>query len=316
MKQVTLANGKIETTELCLGTLTMGRLQRALPTHEGAAVVRRALELGVRFIDTAQVYGSYGHIAEALSDFHPHDLVVATKSHARSAEDMRKAIAEARQVMGLERIDIFHLHLVRSVEDIEGRAGAIAALLEARGRGEVTALGASMHTLAGLRAAIDRPELEVLFPIVNRKGLGILDGDIHDQLELLREARARGKRIYAMKPLGGGHLSGEAESAIRWVRDIAEVDAIAIGMKTTSEVEMNVHLFNDEPVPTEIRSAVDTNPRRIIVYDLCEACGRCVEACDQQAVEIKGDKAVVDQERCILCGYCAEVCPQFCIRVV
>jgi len=316
MKQVLLATGKIETTELCLGTLTMGRLQRQLSVDEGARVVKKALELGVRFVDTAQSYGTYEQIGKALQGFHPDDLIVASKSHARSAQDMRKAIDEACQVMGLEKVDIFHLHLVRSAQDLEERRGALEALLEARDRGRITAVAVSLHTLEGLRAVMEHPEIEVLFPVVNQRGLGIRDGAIEEELPLLREARVRGKSIYAMKPLGGGHLSTDAEAALGWVRNLEEVDAVSVGMKSTTEVEMNVCIFNDERVPAELRGAVESAPKRVIVYPMCRGCGQCVEACDQGAVKVEDEKAVVDEELCILCGYCAESCPEFAIRVI
>ncbi len=316
MREVLLAGGKIPTTELCLGTLTMGRLQRQLSADEGGEVVKRVLELGVRFVDTAQSYGTYEQIGKALEAFHPEDLVIASKSHARTGEDMRKAVAEACRVMGLEKVDIFHLHLVRSAQDLEERRGALEALLDAREAGRVTAVAASVHTLEGLRTVIEQPEIQVVFPVVNRRGLGIRDGSIEEELPLLREARARGKSIYAMKPLGGGHLCTDAEAALRWVRSLAEVDAVSVGMKSTSEVEMNVCIFNDEPVPAELRAAVESAPKRVIVYPMCRGCGQCVEACDQGAVKLEDEKAVVDQELCILCGYCAENCPEFAIRVI
>jgi ferredoxin len=70
-------------------------------------------------------------------------------------------------------------------------------------------------------------------------------------------------------------------------------------------------------VPAEVYEAAKQVPRRLVIYShKCESCGSCVERCDQDALSLVDDIAVVDESRCILCGYCAEVCPVFCIRVI
>jgi aryl-alcohol dehydrogenase-like predicted oxidoreductase len=60
-------------TRLGLGALPMGPLQRSLSVAEGASVVRAAVELGITFIDTATLYGTYEHIARGLQGW-PGDL--------------------------------------------------------------------------------------------------------------------------------------------------------------------------------------------------------------------------------------------------
>jgi len=62
-----LGQTELEVTRLGFGTLPMGRLQRDLPVKEGAEIIRRAVEAGINFIDTAEVYGTYSHIRQALS---------------------------------------------------------------------------------------------------------------------------------------------------------------------------------------------------------------------------------------------------------
>ncbi len=59
--------GEIQVSRLCFGTLTMGPLQRNMTLQEGAELLEYAAGLGVNFVDTAEIYGTYGHIAKALS---------------------------------------------------------------------------------------------------------------------------------------------------------------------------------------------------------------------------------------------------------
>ena len=122
--------------------------------------------------------------------------------------------------------------------------------------------------------------------------------------------------VYAMKPLGGGHLYQEVEQSIAYLRELPLCDAIAIGMKDEAEVEMNVAIFEDQAVTEEMRKKVHAVKRHLIVYDFCTGCGLCLEECDQDALTIVDDKAVVDDAKCILCGYCAVVCPLYVLRVV
>jgi NAD-dependent dihydropyrimidine dehydrogenase PreA subunit len=95
------------------------------------------------------------------------------------------------------------------------------------------------------------------------------------------------------------------------------VDAIAVGMKTEPEVEMNVRIFNDETVPADVLERARQAKKKLIIYHrLCKGCGSCVENCAQDALSIVDEKSVVDESKCILCGYCVEDCPVFCIRVI
>ena len=316
MKRVKLGNTGIDISEMCFGTLTVSWLQANVPAREAGPVIGRALDLGVDFIDTAQVYRTYEHIAEAIKD-RKRKPVIATKSHVHTHDEMKSAVKEALEAMGLDHLDIFLLHLIRSEEDFQDRREALDCLLEYKRKGVIRAIGLSTHTLEGLRPAAEHPELEVVLPCINRKGLGINDGTLEELLALLRDLKSKGKGVYAMKPLAGGHLFNDVVDALDYVRSLSDVDAVAVGMKTVAEVEMNARIFNDEPVPPDIQEKARQVSKKLIIYPhICEGCGACVENCDQGALSLVDDKSVVDESKCILCGYCAEECPVFCIRVI
>jgi aryl-alcohol dehydrogenase-like predicted oxidoreductase len=316
LKNVTLGDSGIEVTEMCFGTLTVSHLQAGVAPSEAGPVIARALDLGVNFVDTAQTYQTYAHVAAALKG-RPQKPVIATKSKAANAEDMQAAVEQALEEMGLDHLDIFLLHLVRSEEDFEDRRAAVDCLLEYKRKGIVRAMGLSTHTLEGLRPALKHPELEIVLPCVNRKGLGVNDGALEELLSLLRELKALGKGVYAMKPLAGGHLFGDVADSLNYVRALKEVDAIAVGMKTAAEVEMNICIFEDRQVPAEVKEKADQVSKKLIIYShICQGCGTCIENCAQDALSLVDGKSVVDESKCILCGYCAEECPVFCIRVI
>lgn len=316
MKMVELAGTGVTVSEMCAGTLTLGKLQANAPVEEGAATIRRAIDLGVNFIDTAQAYGSYEHVARAIRGVEK-DLVISSKSHAKTYEEMEKAIYECREVLHREVIDIFHLHLISDEADLNDRSWALKCVLDLKKAGAVRALGATVHSNAGLQAVADCPDIEVVIACVNEKGLGISDGSLEECLEVARLCKKRGKAIIAMKPLGGGHLIGRAAEALNFVRNLEEVDSVAVGMLTPAEAEMDVRIFNDEDIPADLADAVNKEPKHLITYETCIRCGNCVERCPQDALsQENSDKAEVDDSKCVLCGYCAEVCPKLAIRVI
>ncbi len=315
MKKVNVGSTGITVTELCHGTLILGSLQANLPPEEGAKAIRKSFALGVNFYDTAQAYNSYTHLALGLKDIPEDKVVIASKSHASSYNQLQADIHECLRELNRSYVDIFHLHLV-TAENLPQRQGALECLLDMKKKGLVRAIGGSTHTIAGVKAINNERAFDVVFPVLNRKGLGIIDGTLDEMLLALDESKKLGKFVYAMKPVGGGHLAAEAVESFNYLRHLPVCDAVAAGMKDEAEVEMNVAIFEDRPIPSDIKERVGQVKRKLIVYDRCIQCGMCIDECDQKALTMGEKKVQVDQSRCILCGYCAAVCPEYVIRVI
>lgn len=317
MEKYQLGSTGIEVTRLGFGTLTMSPMQRGLTVEQGGRVILHALESGVNFIDTAQMYGSYPQVAAALRQWRGPRPVVASKSAARTAEAMKQAVSECLEQTGLDCIDVFLLHAVRDAEDLKGRQGAIEYLLEARQQGLIRATGASSHSALTIDLLGQNPAIEVLHPMYNRDGIGILDATLADMTRFLHNARTGGKGIYAMKPLGGGQLRNDAAASLRWIFASDAVDAAVIGMTSTEEVDMNVKLVLKQQVSEEFARRVAGQPRRLFINgSLCINCGACIKTCQQSALKPGEKSPVIDHDRCVLCGYCSPVCPRFAIRII
>ncbi|NLJ85421.1 MAG: 4Fe-4S binding protein [Firmicutes bacterium] len=307
----------IRVSRLCFGALTISPLQRNLPAGEGAQVIQRAMDLGVNFIDTSQFYRVYPPIALALKQYAKKDeVVIASKSYAYDTAGMKAALEEALRELDRDHIDIFLLHEQESSLTIRGHWEAVEYLLKAKERGLVRAIGISTHRVAGVRAAALVPELDVVSPLINYTGIGIIDGTRDDMVEAIKFAAACGKGIYGMKPFGGGHLMDTIETAMEFLLNLQEIDSIAVGMKSIPEVEMNVRLINQEVVPEELKEATKTMGRTLHIDDWCIGCGACVARCSSQALTLENGKAVVDPSRCVFCGYCGAHCPEFAIKVI
>jgi len=308
----------IEVTELCFGTLILGALQSNLKPQEGAKAIRRALELGINFIDTAKTYKTHEHVRLGTEGYK--DVIIATKSPVKTARGMREDVELCLRELNRETIDIFHMHLIRSETDIREREGALDTLVKCRQAGMIKAIGLSSHGVEGTRCALDYDEIDVVFPIMNIKGLGITDGTKDEMLSVIKEIRSTDMGIYDMKPLGGGHLINDIPAAIDYVRSLNLFDSISAGLNSPEEAEVMIGVFEKDPAAIERALAMGkerVNQKQLIVYDfICENCGSCVEACAQGALSLNGNKVEVDKELCILCGYCAEACPRFAIRVI
>jgi predicted aldo/keto reductase-like oxidoreductase len=316
MKYNALGKTGLKVSELCYGALPIGPLQADFPVAKAAEIIRYSLEQGVNFIDTAQRYQTYPHIRKALEGY-SNQVIIASKSWAADYEGMQKAIDEARAGLGLDTIDIFHLHAARvGVDVFAERKGAFDCLLEAKAKGLIRAIGISTHSVRAVRMAAEVPEIEVVFPLVNLIGIGILDGTLAEMVDAIKLAADRGKGIYLMKVMAGGHLGHRFEEAIDFARAIPGTESIAVGMLTREEIDANIAYFEGGQVSTELRSRVGKTGKKLKVNDLCKGCGACEQNCPNEAIRVKDGVAAADPELCLLCGYCVPYCPQFAIRLI
>ncbi len=314
MNTILLGETGIKVSRLCFGTLTMGPLQRNMPLNRGVALLELAFSFGLNFVDTAELYGTYPYIKEALKL--KSDLVVCTKSYSYDKKSAEASFKKAVSGIGREYIDIFLLHEQESEHTLRGHWEAVEYFLEKRRQGYIGAIGVSTHYIAAMLSALHRPELQILFPLINKTGIGIADGTSEAMLEAIRCAHAKGKGILAMKALGGGHLLQMRNEALRFIMAEKSIHSIAIGMQTEEEVRYNCALFSDIIPSKELELALNNQQRKLMIHDWCEGCGACVKRCKNKALSLVGGKAAVDTTLCVLCGYCASVCPQFCIKVI
>lgn len=311
-----LGSTGIKVSRLCFGSLTIGPLQSNLSLDDGAGVIAKAIELGVNFIDTAKLYKTYPYVRRAMEMTGRKDIVISARSYDYTYEGMRETVDEALKQLGVSCIDIFGLHEQESIYTLKGHKDAIRYLTEAKAAGKIRAISISTHNVAAVEAACSIPEIDVIHPILNIKGIGIGDGTLQDMLSAIEKAKMCGKGIYSMKPIGGGNLISSIEGCFKFVLCNPNIDSIAVGMQSENEVISNVAMFEGKPVPSDIKEKLRTTKRRLLIDYWCEGCGRCVERCSLKALKVVDGKCQVNQDICRLCGYCSTVCPQFCIKII
>ncbi|MGB9847437.1 MAG: aldo/keto reductase, partial [Desulfotomaculales bacterium] len=190
-------------TGLKVSLIGFGGIPIQRVNNEAAAVVlQAALAAGINFFDTARGYTDseekFGLVL-GKGGLHP---VIATKSMARTREEMAADIERSLKNLQVDYIDLYQLHNVRSREDLRqvlAPDGALAALREAQAAGKVRHVGITGHVVDVLAEAVQTGEFEtVQFPFnaVEREGAA----------RLLPLAEKLDMGVIVMKPLAGGAL--------------------------------------------------------------------------------------------------------------
>ena len=174
------------------------------------AVLRRAVELGVNFIDTADSYGPYVSeelIAKALAPY-PKDLVIATKggwnrpgpnqwTHDASPDHLRKAVEGSLKRLRLDRIDVYQLHTPDPVVPFDA---SIETLAELREQGRIRLIGLSNVT----REHIERAHKIVpIVSVQNRYSFADREWDY-----VVDYCERNGIAFIPWFPLGAGKVAG------------------------------------------------------------------------------------------------------------
>lgn len=297
-----------------MGTLTMTKSQANLGKKKSAELIKFAYENGINFLDTAELYDNYDLILEGIKLVGRENLTITSKTYAYTKEMADESLRKYFKELHTDYADIFLLHEQESELTLKGHYEALEELFKLKEKGYIKAVGISTHKVAAVKAALKFEEIEIIHPMINKDGLGILDGTRDEMLEAIKNAHEKGIGIYGMKVLGGGHLIQDFESSIRWAAKNEYLDSIAIGMQSNEEIIANCNLIQNLEVPKEIRNNLRKTNRKIGVEEYCVGCGRCKKVCKANAIEIIDGNAVIN-ENCILCGYCANACPDFYIKV-
>ena len=307
----------LEVSRVCFGALTVGPCQADLAPEAAGEIIHRAFELGVNFIDTAQLYRSYAHIAAALKKPTPREIIISSKTYAYEKQAAFEAVEEARKGLDRDVIDIFLLHEQESEHTLRGHAPALEELYRLKSLGVIRAVGISTHHIAGVRAAT-AAGLDVVPPLLTYAGYGILDGSRDEMDAAAREAAEAGLGVFLMKPFGGGNLLAHTSECFAYSLSRDYAASVAVGMQSLTEVEANLHFAEHGEFPADLAKILRTTKRRLLVEDWCEGCGVCENACPQEAIRVDPAKgiAVCDASRCVTCGYCGMACPQSCLKII
>ncbi len=199
-----------------LGCMTMANTYGPADEQESLATIRRAIELGVTFFDTADMYGRHANemlVGRAIAG-HRHEVVLATKFGIVRTDDptyrglradpeyVHEACEGSLRRLGTDYIDLYYLHRADPRTPIEDTIGAMAELVA---DGKVRYIGVSEVAPETIRRAHATAPLSAI-----QNEWSLWTRDLED--EVVPTVRELGIGIVPFSPLGRGFLTGEVRS--------------------------------------------------------------------------------------------------------
>ncbi|MDS0294196.1 aldo/keto reductase [Halogeometricum luteum] len=219
MEYTTFGSTGVTVSELCLGCMSFGTNwdDWTLDREESRELIERAIELGINFFDTANVY-SYGEseeiLGEVLAEYDRDEYVVATKVYGQMDEDdpnsgglSRKTIEQeldnSLDRLGMDTVDLYQIHRWDYDTPVEQ---TMRALDDAVRRGKVRSVGASSmwaHQFAEALHTSDRLGLDRFVSMQNLYNLAYRE----EEREMLPLCEKEDIAVMPWSPLGAGFLT-------------------------------------------------------------------------------------------------------------
>lgn len=276
---------------------------------------------GINFIDSARGYTiSEERIGVALEGMRD-DFVLATKSMARSFEEMERDIQISLKNFKTDVIDLYQIHNPSMADLLKvcSEDGALKALLMAKKEGSVRHLGLTAHSLEVFEHALTLDWVEtIMFPY------NIVETQAE---ELIKKCKEKQIGFICMKPLAGGAIE-DATIALRFISQNDGVSVVIPGVYKEEEANQNQMAIEDESVLTEQEMEKIAKIRQDLGTNFCRRCNYC-QPCPQK-INISGcflfegylsryglENWAIDRYQamsvkasaCVKCGLCESRCP-------
>ncbi|MDD4425550.1 MAG: aldo/keto reductase, partial [Mariniphaga sp.] len=197
-------------------------------------LVSKAYELGVNYFDVAPTYGnSEERLGPALKPYRE-NCFLACKTNRRDGEGAQKDLENSLRLMQTDRFDLYQLHALSSVDDVEkvfAPGGAMEVVEKAKKDGKIRHMGFSAHSVDAAMLAMQKYNFDsILFPINfacwNAGNFGP---------QVYAEAEKRGMGILALKAMALTRLSQGEQKIYKnvWYRPVLDEEIMKMALKYT-----------------------------------------------------------------------------------
>jgi len=239
--RIMLGKMGIEVSRMAMGTGTHGVNRNSNQTRQlgikGVAdLLKAGYDMGVTFWDSADQYGTHPHLKEALKLVPREKVVILSKTHASTEDEMKADLDRFRKELGTDYIDIMLLHCMMSDDWPKVREGAMKVLSEAREKGVIRAHGVSCHTFGALKSAAASPWVQIDLARINPYG-AVMDSKVPAVVDVLTQMNQSGKVIIGMKIFGGGELTNHVDECLKYALDQDYLPCFTIGVESLSQLK-------------------------------------------------------------------------------
>ena len=266
METVRLGRTEMRVSKLGIGSVPLQRVS----DDEAVAIIRRCLDLGVTFIDTADNYTtSEERIGKAISGRHE-GLVLSTKCDYGTRQEVEGNLKQSLKRLGVTSIDLYQFHGINDFNTyakVLDPGGPIAVVQEAKRAGLVKHIGISSHSIDIAKEAVQSGLFEtIMFPF------NFVVCEAAD--ELLPLTRKHDVGFIAMKPLAGGMLQN-VTIAFKYLLQFPDVVSIP-GIQRIREIEEIVQVSQGPWQMTEAEQSEMQRLREELGTRLCRRCNYCL----------------------------------------
>ena len=236
-------------------------------------VIDACCDAGINYIDSARAYRDSEKLIGAAIKGRRDKFILATKSGAKTYEEMKNDINISLANFQTDYIDIYQLHNPKrdTFPICMGEGGAYSALLEAKKEGKIGHIGITNHNLDLLNELLDEGYFDkgifesLMFPfnILEEQGRA-----------LFKKCNEKGILSIVMKPVAGGVID-DKKLAMKYLLN-EECGILIPGMKSASEVKENSYLINNGySALNDLEREEIKKIRKEIGNDFCRRCGYC-----------------------------------------
>jgi aryl-alcohol dehydrogenase-like predicted oxidoreductase len=248
---VQLGESGLETTLLGIGMGFRGFNRSSSLVRQdqekALAVVLHAYEVGMRFFDNADSYGSHGLMARALETIPREEITLGTKIWVREGgipeperPDPNIVVDRFRKELNTDYLDLVQLHCMVDADWTETQRRHMDGLSDLKARGIIKAHGVSVHTWEAMKAAVASPWVDVLHARINPYGITMDKPEPQEVIALLHQLHDSGKGVIGMKLVGGGNYPEDDEkidNSLRFVLGLGSVDMIIVGFEHYEQID-------------------------------------------------------------------------------